>query len=133
MTWVQEARLLKQKGMPPKSFELILHRSSPETTRRLLDGLIKAARSQDAVAELRQRTGASFDLGQYGLVQDSPQILKDIIRGQLPVHFDTAQGKVWDVEQVIQENQGEWEDQFEDKIFSVRDMDVPAGGWDVWD
>jgi hypothetical protein len=62
---------------------------------------------------------------------DFPDLVKEILRGELRVRFEAEMSAVWDLEEVLRQHTGEWPRKF-DHVFHSRDIEEPEGGWYVY-
>jgi hypothetical protein len=130
MMWVHEARILRKRGMPATSFELVLHGPSPEASQHLHDVVVNAAILQEAALEAGRRVNIPHLYSKLPVSPDFREVVKEVLRGDVPVRFDAEMSAVWDLEKVLREHQGEWPNDF-DGVFPVRDVEEPVGGWEA--
>jgi hypothetical protein len=97
MTWIYEARFLHGKRMPANSFRLILHSPSKNASQQLHGVVVAAAKQQDAAKEAAKRQGEDLVLW-WGLCDDFPQIIKEVLGGEVSIRVDAETSEVWDIE-----------------------------------
>jgi hypothetical protein len=130
-TWIQGAKALQQMGMPSESFSLALHRPSKKSSQQLSDGVIRAAIWHDEAAEIARREQRAFGYNTYGITEDFVDLMKEMVRGNIPAGFDADMGEVWDIEKVLRENKGDWHwPASVSRAFGLDDFDEPDGGWE---
>jgi len=130
MMWVHEARILRKRGMPADSFELVLHGPSPEASQHIHNVIVNAAILQEAARETARRINKRHAFTYHPVSDDFPQVVKEILRGEIPVRFEAEMAEVWDLEEILRTHQGEWPSEFED-VFPMEDLEEPFEGWDA--
>ncbi|KAF2822273.1 hypothetical protein CC86DRAFT_410645 [Ophiobolus disseminans] len=130
MRWVHEARVLRQRGMPANSFELVLHGPSPEASQHIHNVVVNAAILQEAAREIGRQNNMENAFTCHPVSVDFPDVIKQILRGEIPVRFEAEMGQPWDLEVILREHRGEWADDFK-QGFAIEDLEEPPEGWDA--
>jgi hypothetical protein len=129
-TWIHEAKIVRQMGMPGKSFKLVLHGPSKQASQRRSDAVMRAAIWQDGAAEIARREERRFTYNQHGIANDFVDVIKEMLRDEIPARFDAEPGELWDIDQVLREHYGDWPDEVRE-VFRLSDFEGPAGGWEA--
>jgi hypothetical protein len=114
-------------GMLATSFSLVLHGPSQKASQELCDAVIRAAIWHDGAEELARREGSEFSYLRYGVAEDFVDVIKDMLRGNIPARFDADMGEVWDIEKILREHEGDWPTSI-NEVFRLADFDEPDGG-----
>ncbi|KAI4672807.1 uncharacterized protein J4E78_001310 [Alternaria triticimaculans] len=84
---------------------------------------------QDGAMEIARREQRQFD-DDDGVAEDFVDVIKDMLRGEIPARFDADMGELWDIEKLLRENDGDWPTDVRD-VFRLQDFDEPDGGWEA--
>ncbi|KAI4940027.1 uncharacterized protein J4E92_001315 [Alternaria infectoria] len=126
-TWINEVKILYQMGMPAECFTLVLHGPSEQASQQLSDAVVRAAIWLEGTVEIARREQRRF-LPSEGITEDFVDVIKEMIRGEIPARFDAEMGEVWDIEKILSEHVGDWPSKVSD-VFRLQDFDEPDGGW----
>ena len=126
-TWINEVKILYQMGMPADCFTLVLHGPSEAASQQLSDAITRAAIWLEGTVELARREQRRFYPFQ-GITEDFADVIKEMLRGEIPARFDAEMDEVWDIEKILSEHVGEWPSKVSD-VFRIRDFEEPEGGW----
>ena len=129
-TWIHEAKTLRQMGMPPDSYSLVLHGPTREATQQLSTFMVKAAIWEEGSVALSRRTDTKFLYWRDGIAEDFVDVIKEMLRGEIPVRFDVDMEDVWDIDEILSRKGEEWPQKLEE-LFVLRDFEPPSGGWDA--
>ncbi|KAF1849327.1 uncharacterized protein K460DRAFT_89135 [Cucurbitaria berberidis CBS 394.84] len=128
--WIHEAKLLRQMGMPTDSFSLVLHGPSPEASQQLSDGMIQAAIWHDGAVEIARREKEEFLYYQDGVAEDFVEVIRGMLKGDIPARFDAVMGDLWGLEEVLRDHEGNWPVEIR-SAFDLMSLEEPAGGWEA--
>ncbi|KAI4665200.1 uncharacterized protein J4E88_010525 [Alternaria novae-zelandiae] len=126
-TWINEVKILYQMGMPAGCFTLVLHGPSEEASQQLSDAITRAAIWLEGTVELARREQRQFHPFQ-GITEDFVDVIKEMLRGEIPARFDAEMDEVWDIEKILSEHVGDWPSKVSD-VFHLQDFEEPEGGW----
>ncbi|CAE7033034.1 hypothetical protein PTTW11_05125 [Pyrenophora teres f. teres] len=127
--WISEARLLRIMGMPSTSFSLVLHGPTEEASQQLCDAMIKAAIWHEGAQEVARRTGSKWE-DYYGIAEDFFDVIKAMVRGDIPARFEADMGEVWDIEEILRDSEGD-EPASAREVFALENFEEPVGGWEA--
>jgi hypothetical protein len=128
--WLSETKIVHGLGMPTESFTLTLHGPTPEASQQFWDAIIRAA-IWDEGCTINSQMPEYYYANKYfkhWLGEGLVDLVKDVIRGDIPARFEADMEEFWDVKQLMAEQEGDWPDFFEE-VFRIRDFDPPEGGW----
>ncbi|KAF1945908.1 hypothetical protein EJ02DRAFT_431141 [Clathrospora elynae] len=108
--WICEAKFLRIMGMPTASFSLVL-----------------AAIWHESVKEFARRQQFEFLQYRHDAVDDFIDVIKQMLRGEIPARFDADMGELWDIEKVLREHEGDWPRSI-GHVVELGDFDEPDGG-----
>ncbi|KAI4615132.1 hypothetical protein J4E83_006856 [Alternaria metachromatica] len=54
--------------------------------------------------------------------------IKGVIEGNIPARFDADMGKIWDIDQLLRDQDGDWPEDLDD-VFELRNLEEPPEGW----
>ncbi|KAI4627013.1 uncharacterized protein J4E87_004355 [Alternaria ethzedia] len=126
-TWINEVKILYQMGMPAGCFTLVLHGPSEAASQQLSDAITRAAIWLEGTVELARREQRQFHPFQ-GITEDFVDVIKEMLRGEIPARFDAEMDEVWDIEKILSEHAGDWPSKVSD-VFRLQDFEEPEGGW----
>lgn len=107
-TRIAESRLTRAKGIPKGSFTVVLHGQSPRASKQLADMLRTAAMLYDVSATDGRREGDRGRFTSYVTHEDFVPLIKELMNGELPAQVDGEMGEIWDVEEMLDEQQDGW-------------------------
>ncbi|KAF7450867.1 hypothetical protein PtrSN002B_010000 [Pyrenophora tritici-repentis] len=117
-------------GMLPDSFSLVLHGPSKEASQQLCDAMIRVAIWHDGAEELARREGEELQCWRDGIAEDFVDLMKSMIRGDVPARFGADMGEVWNIEEILRDHQGEWPASVS-QVFALSNFEEPDGGWEA--
>ena len=126
-TWINEVKILYQMGMPAGCFTLVLHGPCEQASQQLSDAITRAAIWLEGTVELARREQRRFYPFQ-GITEDFADVIKEMLRGEIPARFDAEMNEVWDIEKIISEYVGDWPSKVSD-VFRLQDFEEPEEGW----
>lgn len=127
MAWIHEAKDLRGKGMTVNSFKLVLHGPSAHASQQLLDIVVQSAMLQQAALEDARRQDKNHPFQWQNPAHDFPEVIKEILHGDIPVRFDAKMIEDWDLEEMLWKRDGDWPKTFND-VFTIRDLEEPSEG-----
>jgi len=127
--WICEAKYLPIMDVPSASFSLILHGPSEVASQQLCDAMIKAAIWHEGSKELARRKGQEWK-DTYPLSEDFVDLMKAMVRGDIPARFEADMGEVWDIEEILRNHEGDWPEDAR-PFFALRRFEEPDGGWEA--
>ncbi|KAI4906908.1 hypothetical protein J4E90_010111 [Alternaria incomplexa] len=122
VAWIHEASMPWIMDLPTGSFSLVLHGPTEEASQLLCNAIIRAAIWQDGAEKLKLRTAP--------IVDDFVDIIKAVVRGDVPVRFEADMHELWDIDKILREHSGRWPCAVENRI-SFLHFDMPYAGWDA--
>ncbi|PZC92379.1 reverse transcriptase [Pyrenophora tritici-repentis] len=128
--WICETKYLRAMGMLPDSFSLVLHGPSKEASQQLCDAMIRVAIWHDGAEELARREGEELQCWRDGIAEDFVDLMKSMIRGDVPARFGADMGEVWNIEEILRDHQGEWPASVS-QVFALSNFEEPDGGWEA--
>lgn len=92
--------------------------------------MTKAAIWQDGAEELARRNGEKLQWWRSGGADDLVDIIKAMVRGDIPARFEADMGEVWDIEEILRNHEDDWPFSVR-RIFAFRNFEEPDGGWEA--
>ncbi|KAF2822275.1 hypothetical protein CC86DRAFT_331183 [Ophiobolus disseminans] len=129
-TWLAEAKLIRDKGMPMGSFTSILHGPSPRASQQLASGIRIGAMMYESSLTSAQREDHHNQFVGKDSFRNFPTLVKELITNQLPARVDGEMGELWDLEKMLEERQDPWPGDW-DEIFTMDDFEDPPDGWEA--
>ncbi|KAG9194136.1 hypothetical protein G6011_04171 [Alternaria panax] len=126
-TWINEVKILCRMGMPIGSFTLVLHGPSEHASQQLSDTVLRAAIWHEGAVEVARREGRNFLYYREGIAEDFVDVIKEMLRREIPVRFEAEMDEVWDIEKILREHIGDWPREV-GEVFRLEDFDEPDGG-----
>ncbi|KAI4962300.1 hypothetical protein J4E86_001332 [Alternaria arbusti] len=124
--WISEAKTLASLGMPAGSFNLTMHGPSPRTSQQIFDAVVKVATWDEGSTILAATTFPDYFPDNVG--GGFVEIIKAMIRGEIPVTFEADMGEVWDIQELLAQDTADWPVWFE-AVLRIRDLEEPQEGW----
>ena len=124
--WISETKTLASLGMPPGSFKLTMHGPSPRTSQQIFDAVVKIATWDEGSTILAATTFNQYFPDNVG--GGFVEIIKSMIRGEIPVTFEANMGEVWNIQELLARHSAVWPLWFGD-VLRIRDLEEPQGGW----
>jgi hypothetical protein len=125
--WINETKYLRNVGMPTASFSLVLHGPSEEASQQVCDAMIRAAIWRDGAEQRYRQRGENFG---SRIALDLVDIMKAMIRGDIPARFEADMGAIWDIDKILREHEGDWPFHVK-RVFSLKDFEEPEEGWEA--
>jgi hypothetical protein len=129
-TWINEVKVLYQMGMPADSFTLVLHGPSKHASQQLSEAVVRAAIWHEGALEIARREQRTLWAYDGGLANDFVDVIKKMLRGEIPARFDAELGEVWDIQKILREHIGEWPVKVSN-VLRLQDFEEPDGGWEA--
>ncbi|KAI4688133.1 uncharacterized protein J4E84_005061 [Alternaria hordeiaustralica] len=126
--WISEAKALTVLGMPPGSYNLVLHGPSPLASQQICDATARVAIWDEGCRLITKADpihGPYFD---HMLGEGFADAIKGVIEGNIPARFDADMGKIWDIDQLLRDQDGDWPEDLDD-VFELRNLEEPPEGW----
>ena len=92
MPWIMD--------LPTGSFSLVLHGPNEEASQLLCNAMRQAAMWQDGAKELTRRGTMQ---GMTPIADDFVDVIKAVVRGDVPVRFEADMPKLWDRDKILRE------------------------------
>ena len=108
--------------LPTGSLFLVLHGPTERDSQLLCNAMIRAAIWQDDAEKLKLRMTS--------IVDDFVDVIKAVVRDDVPVRFEADMHGLWDIDKILREHPGEWPYAVERRM-SFLHFDMPYGGWDA--
>jgi hypothetical protein len=125
--WINETKYLRNMGMPTASFSLVLHGPSEEASQQVCDAMIRAAIWRDGAEQRYRQRGDVFG---SRIALDLVDIMKAMIRGDIPARFEADMGDIWDIDKILREHEGKWPFHV-GIVFALKDFEEPEEGWEA--
>ena len=93
--WIHEASMPWIMDLPTGSFSLVLHGPNERASELLCNAVLQAAMWQDGAKELTRRGNMQ---GMTPIADDFVDVIKAVVRGDVPVRFEADVPELWDIE-----------------------------------
>ncbi|KAI4672806.1 uncharacterized protein J4E78_001309 [Alternaria triticimaculans] len=126
--WVSETKALFVLGMPPGSYNLVLHGPSPLASQQICDATVRVAIWEEGCATIAKADPSHGYYSLHVLGEGFADAIKGVIEGNISARFDADIGKIWDIDQLLRDQDGDWPEDLDD-VFEIRNLEEPAEGW----
>ncbi|KAH6883205.1 hypothetical protein BKA58DRAFT_374692 [Alternaria rosae] len=125
--WIHEARMPWIMDLPTGSFSLVLHAPTKRASQLLCNAMIGAALWQEGAEELTRRRGEQWGVS---VVDDFVDVIKAVVRGDVPVRFEADMGELWDIDKILREHSGQWPRTVGGRVAFFH-FEMLDGGWEA--
>ena len=126
--WISETKALFVLGMLPGSYNLVLHGPSPLTSQQICDATVRVAIWEEGCTSIAKADTFQGHYFVQFLGEGFVEAIKGVVEGSIPARFDADMGKIWDIDQLMKEKDGDWPSDLED-VFEIRNLEQPPEGW----
>ncbi|KAI4704302.1 hypothetical protein J4E81_001368 [Alternaria sp. BMP 2799] len=128
-TWIHEASMPWIMDLPTGSFSLVLYGPDERASELLCNAMRQAAMWQDGAEELTHRGNMQ---GMTPIADDFVDVVKAVVRGDVPVRFEAGVPELWDIDEILREQSDQWPYAVDRlRCVTVFHFGVPPdGGWD---
>ena len=126
--WVSETKALFVLGMPPGSYTLVLHGPSPLASQQICDATVRVAIWDEGCTAIAKADPLQAHYFDHMLGEGFVEAIKGVIDGDIPARFDADMGKIWDIDQLLEDKDGDWPSAMDD-VFAIRNLEQPPEGW----
>ncbi|KAI4704300.1 hypothetical protein J4E81_001366 [Alternaria sp. BMP 2799] len=126
--WISETKALFVLGMLPGSYNLVLHGPSPLASQQICDATVRVAIWEEGCTSIAKVDTFQGHYFVHFLGEGFVEAIKGVVEGSIPARFDADMGKIWDIDQLMKEKDGDWPSDLED-VFEIRNLEQPPEGW----